>query len=105
MKAKIYEYAENGITSFKENAVYGGLGSGWELEVEIPDFLNPYTTVCGDTVIQPENSFPQTISECLRANGGKPCLCVTWGKNNPSNSKYYMLNVISRKEADLALYL
>ncbi len=37
MKAKIYEYQDNGVTNFKGNAIYGG--SGWELEVELPDFF------------------------------------------------------------------
>lgn len=102
MRAKIYEYSNDGVISFKENAIYGG--SGWELEVELPDFLNPYEAVTGDTVLEPKDSFPQFLSECLRENKGTPCVCVTFGKNTP-NTRFYNLKVISKKEADLALYL
>lgn len=104
MKAKIYEYQDNGVTNFKGNAIYGG--SGWELEVELPDFLNPYETVCGEIAIDPENSYPQSLTDCLHVGRyGNPCLCVAYGRWGLPAFKYYGLKVVSRKETDLALYI
>lgn len=103
MKVKIYEYQDNGATYFKETAIYG-VGGGLELEVELPDFLNPYETENGEVVIEPENSFPQFLTDCLCENNGKPCICVTYGKNIPI-SRYYNLKVYSRQWKDLARFL
>lgn len=103
MVTKIYEYIDNGNRYFKEKPIY--CGSGWENLVEIPEFLNPYESITGDTVIEPDDSYPQFLSDCLRVNTTQgPCLCVTYSKNVPV-FKYYNLKVISREEVNLVRYL
>lgn len=104
MKCKIYEYLEGGQRFFKENVIL--CGYGWELEVELPDFVKTYESVLGETIISIENSYPQTLSECLRASKDeKPCLCIGYSNGGTPTFKYYNLKVISREEINLARYL
>lgn len=104
MIAKIYEYNNGGEVSFSDKCICDG-GSGWELEVELPDFLNPYETVCGDLAIQPEQSYAQGLSEILIPSAQlKPCIAVTYGLFAPE-TRYYNLKTLSRREISLAQYI
>lgn len=104
MKAKIYEYLDNGQKFFKEQKIL--CGYGWELEVELPNFLKTYESALGETIIEMEDSYPQSLTECLRvSNHENPCLCIAYGRGGLPTFRYYSLNVLSREEVNLAKYL
>ena len=104
MKTKIYEYSDgNGNSKFSPFHVLDEGGRGcWELEVDIPDFLNPYETVSGEIAMEPENCFASLLSEALISNSGKPCLSLA---TENGSEKYYNLSVDSRTEKSTAMYL
>lgn len=104
MKCKIYEYLEDGERYFKEQKIL--CGYGWELEVELPDFLTTYKSDLGETIIDMENSYPQSLTNCLcRSKDDKPCICVTYGRDGLPTFRHYNLKVLSRTAVNLAMYL
>lgn len=104
MKTKIYEYSDgNGNSKFSPFHVLDESGRGcWELEVDIPDFLNPYETAYGEIAMEPKNCFVSLLNEALISNSGKPCLSL---KTENGSEKYYNLSVCSRTEKSTAMYL
>ena len=102
MKCKIYEYMDNGRKYFKEQKIL--CRYGWELDVELPDFIKTYESVLGETIIDMEGSYPQSLTECLRVSKHEnPCLCIAGRGGLPI--KYYSLKVLSREGVNLARYL
>ena len=104
MKTKIYEYSDgNGNSHFSPFHVIEQGGRGcWELEVDIPDYLNPYETVTGEIAIEPENCFTSGLNESLISKNGKPFIAFIT-KNG--GEKYYAIHVFSRKEKSTSMYL
>ena len=104
MKAILYEYVDgNGNVSYSDSfhRDYDGRGC-WELEVEIPDRLNPYISDFGYVCINPDNGFRCHINEILVKNREAPE--ISWYEYS-KRQHYERLKVYSRKERSTALYL
>lgn len=104
MKTVLYEYVNgNGTTSYSDSfrRDYEGRGC-WELEIEIPDRLNPYTAESGYVCINPGNSFIFHIDEILAKNKEHPE--ISWYEYS-GRKHYERLKVYSRKERSTALCL
>lgn len=111
MQAKIYEYTEISpcgeyITFYKTHLVHGlGGGCCWEIETEIPDYLNPSKGDIESIIfISPEGNdgFTFELSEILRCKNDKPF--ITWYEYN-GKPHYLYLPVLSRTEESTAEYL
>ena len=107
MTTKIYEDVNTTPsgsykTIFKEKLIrdYDGRGC-WELEVEIPDWLNPYTTELGEVCIT-SGRWSYSLSEILKAQGEKPA--IAWCDES-GNKHDAILKVKSRTACSAALYL
>lgn len=103
MRSKIYEYHNdiNG-TCFSDNFVrdYDGRGC-FELEVEIPDNLNPYITV-SDNIVVEYNNNKFMLNEILTSKDDEPC--ISWFVISGVR-KVEKLKVYSRKEKSTSMYL
>ncbi len=108
MTTKIYEYTnttptEAYITTFKPTLIRDHNGRGcWELEVEIPEELNPYETATGEICIEPEKGWKYSLLETLKTQKGKPV--ITWDSKT-GEKKIKILKVKSRTEKSTAIYI
>lgn len=103
MKAKIYEYRDNvNGTCFSDNFVrdYGGRGC-FELDVEIPDNLDPYITVSDNIAIE-YNGIRFMLNDVLITKNGDPYISLTISSTFTMNEK---LHVYNREEKSTAMYL
>ncbi len=103
MITKIYGYQDSTgrIAQYKEHLTFSDNGCALELEVEIPDWLNPYESVCGDICIEIEGSgYP--ISRLLVHNGDNHMLTLAL----PTlHGGYIALKPISEKWVDAARHI
>ena len=103
MRLKIYEY-HNGIngTYFSDNFVRDFEARGcFELEVEIPDSMNPYITV-SDNIAIDHDGHRFMLNEILTSKDGDPC--ISWFVIS-GIKKVEKLKVYSREEKSTAMYL
>lgn len=103
MRINIYEYPDGTNRFFKDTLVrdYDGTGC-WELEVEMPDILNPYPLKMGGFAIEPPKGFSEMLSDCLSNENGKPHIKWTDEFNETHSC---LLKILSRKERSTSLCL
>lgn len=108
MKTKIYEYTNTTstgayVTTFKPTLIRDNGGRGcWELEVDIPEELNPYETATGEICIEPEKGWKYSLLETLRTQREKPA--IVW-YTRTGEKKVRFLKIESRTEKSTAMYL
>ena len=78
MKATIY--ANYGVLGHEKTTVYTATAPhehatiSEKVTVDIPDSLNPYTTVMDEIGIEPENAYTYTLSDILFAQNDAPAV-------------------------------